>query len=506
MFTPYNWFSRIQLYGLARQEMFNWFEVNQPLYFLSHEAKPATLTDKPLSETDKILLEYLLDRGWEGVDFGGYIPGKNLSEVKGFAHFLIENSTAVLAGLAFDKTLQHVPLLQSPVLHAALTELTNEKPKIEQIFLPFLPETQEEAQALAMHNLYYEAEGYWQKRGRSYTADELLKHYTFTASAYLEVSLVIEARYVPLVVRALEQYSYKKGVVIERTTKVQFDGLEMLDELAPVTLKAYIPDGEKAADTIGNLSSLLSYFSLIFPLSEFEVNSLSNQERENLWDSKNALRVGKRFVFKLPEDTYTPKNAEVVVNLLSNDSVFGITTFGLHPSTRLPIELMEKYVDSLKHVKMLDIGIGTAILSIVAVHLGIEQILGVDAHPPAVANAQENVKINNMTDKIRVEQGSLAITTKPESYTYAFEEEALQPPIILAAYLPFDMIVSNTYDHIHIALAQPMYEALRPAGLLITSGIIITKADDVATALEQTGFKLVERKQNGNWVAFIHTK
>jgi ribosomal protein L11 methyltransferase len=513
MFYAFDWFSRVQLYGLARRQVIKWFETNQPLYYLNQDFDTPTiveLDEQALTAEAKIVLEYLLDQAWDGIDFGGFIAGKDLAEIKGYCHFTVNNAEAILNGLAFEPDLKEVPLLQSPVLHAALTQLINEKIKVERIRLPFAPTSEADYEYMAIHSLYFDAVGgYWQMGNKGMTADDLLKHYQITSSyvsSWLEISLSIEANQVAFIAKVLEYFSYKKGVIIERPIKVQLDGLEMLDELAPVDIKSYIEDDENASTKIGKLSTFLNYVSLISPISQIEVTGRGSQEWNSIWDVKNKFRAGRQFIVKLPEDDYSPKDGETVVSLNSHTSVFGITTLGLHPSTRLPVELMERYIKPDEHRKMLDIGIGTGILAIVAAHLGVEKILGVDAHPPAVANARENINLNGMSHKIQAEFGSLAVTEKAESYTYSFTPEALQPPPTLAAYLPFDIIISNTYDHIHVGLAQPMFQALRPGGLLITSGIIVIKADEVAAALEQNSFKLLERKQNGNWVAFVHQK
>lgn len=58
--------------------------------------------------------------------------------------------------------------------------------------------------------------------------------------------------------------------------------------------------------------------------------------------------------------------------------------------------------------KILYAGIGTGILSIVAAKLGAENIIGVDINDESIKEAQENIKINNVT-KGRLFVGGMSV-------------------------------------------------------------------------------------------------
>ena len=57
-----------------------------------------------------------------------------------------------------------------------------------------------------------------------------------------------------------------------------------------------------------------------------------------------------------------------------------------------------------------------------------------------------------------------------------------------------------------IGMAPMFFEKLVSGGTLITSGIISPRADEVASALEQVGFLLVEKQISNDWVAFTASK
>jgi len=56
-----------------------------------------------------------------------------------------------------------------------------------------------------------------------------------------------------------------------------------------------------------------------------------------------------------------------------------------------------------------------------------------------------------------------------------------------------------------IRLAETVGQYLTPGGVLITSGIIDTRAEDVRLALERQGFSIISEKFEGGWVAFACT-
>ena len=70
----------------------------------------------------------------------------------------------------------------------------------------------------------------------------------------------------------------------------------------------------------------------------------------------------------------------------------------------------------------------------------------------------------------------------------------------------FDLIVANIIARVLAALAADMAGALRPGGVLISSGIIAEREPDVAEAFAAAGLAQLERRQEGDWVALVHRK
>jgi ribosomal protein L11 methyltransferase len=183
---------------------------------------------------------------------------------------------------------------------------------------------------------------------------------------------------------------------------------------------------------------------------------------------------------------------------------------GLHPTTRLCLLALEDYLGKANQtaLSVLDLGTGSGILAIAAAKLGAASVVAVDTDVVAVRAAEENVARNGLSDKIATVAGSLAIeqTGTVEGGFYSFPVEDQQTPPELQAAVPFDVIVANIIARIIAALAPAMAAAIKPGGLLITSGIIAERAEETLIALEQAGFSLLERRQESDWVALVMQK
>lgn len=92
--------------------------------------------------------------------------------------------------------------------------------------------------------------------------------------------------------------------------------------------------------------------------------------------------------------------------LLDPSVVFGS---GFHPSTRLCLEALLKYLNTpeIQINSALDLGCGTGLLAITAAKQGVGQITAVDHNPMACEVARQNVLRNDVQDSITVHQADL---------------------------------------------------------------------------------------------------
>lgn len=151
---------------------------------------------------------------------------------------------------------------------------------------------------------------------------------------------------------------------------------------------------------------------------------------------------------------------------------------GTHASTRLCLHALEELAAVRPLGAVADLGTGTGILAIAALRLGAASALGVDVDPIAIEATRANARRNRVARLLKTQEGSLP-SGKP----------------------PFDLVLANLIASLLVRLAPELAAELRPGGSLIASGIFRDREPDVVTALTAVGLAVVERAEEGDWVA-----
>ena len=118
------------------------------------------------------------------------------------------------------------------------------------------------------------------------------------------------------------------------------------------------------------------------------------------------VRISAQVVIMPPGHQYLREPDDVVIQIKPGAAFGG----GRHPSTRLSVEGIEFVLKEIRpdwlnrDCSVLDIGTGSAILAIAAVGLGIRKAVGIDIDPCAVAEARENIALNNYEDQIAISE------------------------------------------------------------------------------------------------------
>lgn len=179
---------------------------------------------------------------------------------------------------------------------------------------------------------------------------------------------------------------------------------------------------------------------------------------------------------------------------------------GTHETTRLCIQALSKYGCEGKHI--LDVGCGSGILSIAALKLGAAHADAADIDSVAVGVAGENMKINDIPDdRYDLFVGDLIHNTASDhSYSFAPPDDSPNESgirnVSCLAGTRYDIVVANILADVIIPLSGIIRPYLKKGGLFITSGIIDSRADDVAAALTEHGFSIVSKETLGEWVCF----
>lgn len=231
----------------------------------------------------------------------------------------------------------------------------------------------------------------------------------------------------------------------------------------------------------GNLSDELSFLrerlvSGGLDGATVEVVGVCEEDWANSWkEFYKPFKIGKIVIVPAWEE-YTAADGELIVRM-DPGMAFGT---GTHETTRLIIGLLQKYVkngDSL-----LDVGTGSGILAICGAKLGAEECYAYDIDPMSVRVANENISECGLEGRIVCEQSDLL----RQAYRRAGG---------------YDVICANIVADIIIRMTPDVSPFMHKDTVLLASGIISERCDDVVACFEQNGFKIVERAEDNGWCA-----
>jgi len=314
---------------------------------------------------------------------------------------------------------------------------------------------------------------------------------------WLELSVAADQEAAESISELLAGYGYQGGVVIEPAWIPTEEGdgwvgapapgeqpppAYILDTSRPVVLRTYVPMDAQAEDIRQRVEQALWHLGQLRPVGPLQTRVLQEEDWANEWKKHYQVqRIGKRIVIVPSWLEYTPQPDDLILNL-DPGMAFGT---GLHPTTRLCLQLLERRMQP--SLTVLDVGTGSGILAIAAVRLGAASVFALDNDPVAVEVARENVQRNGLSEQVAVELGSLGVADAP----------------VQGIGEGYQLIVANIISHVLIALAQDLATALLPGGMLITSGIIQEREAEVIQALAAAGLQIQERVQEGDWVALV---
>jgi len=189
------------------------------------------------------------------------------------------------------------------------------------------------------------------------------------------------------------------------------------------------------------------------------------------------FKIGKNIVVKPVWEEYYAKQDETVFTI-DPGAVFGT---GLHDTTQLCIAAMEDI--TLENKKVIDIGCGSGILSIIAMLLGAKSAVACDIDPGAARCATENATLNN------IDLAKYQALTKN-----IFEDDFLEVK-------SYDIAFANIVADVIIGLSVIIPKYLKAGGLLIASGIIDDRIDDVKESLKE--FEILKEYHLDGWYCLV---
>ena len=177
-----------------------------------------------------------------------------------------------------------------------------------------------------------------------------------------------------------------------------------------------------------------------------------------------------------------PRDQDRLVLHIDPGTAFGT---GMHETTQLCVRQLRKYVTS--GTRLLDVGTGSGILSILSLMFGAEHALGTDLDVCAVDAVADNCRANGIAQ----EDFELLIGN-------IITDRAIQDRVGYACY---DIVAANILAEVLVPLTPVIVRHLKPGGIYITSGIIDNKEQVVREAAVAAGLSIVEVTYQGEWVS-----
>ena len=214
---------------------------------------------------------------------------------------------------------------------------------------------------------------------------------------------------------------------------------------------------------------------------KIEVIGVSEEDWANSWKAYyKPLHIGKKMVIVPAWERYDAQPGEIIVRM-DPGMAFGT---GTHETTRLVIELLEKYVQG--GMRVLDVGCGSGILAICAKKLGAAACKAYDIDPVAVRVARENIKDSG-----------------EENVTCDVSDLLKQVDLSGGAY---DIVCANIVADIIIRMAPDVSAYMKEDAILLASGIITERAEEVVQALLANGLAVADRLDDNGWCALVVKK
>lgn len=205
--------------------------------------------------------------------------------------------------------------------------------------------------------------------------------------------------------------------------------------------------------------------------------SVNEEDWSTSWKKYyKPIKLGDKIVIKPTWEDYTINEGEIIIEL-DPGMAFGT---GTHETTAMCIEMLEKHLKAGDIV--FDIGTGSGILAITSSKLGASNVVGVDLDEVAVKAAIENVETNKLNN-VEILYGDLTNVLTGKA----------------------NIVVANIIAEVIIGLTETVKPFIVKNGLFITSGIIRDRKNDVLDALNISGYRIIEVKEKGEWVAIVTT-
>lgn len=248
---------------------------------------------------------------------------------------------------------------------------------------------------------------------------------------------------------------------------IGYDGFSYTD----TGFKAYIPSKDFQQTIVASLP-LAEYFRDLYKIG-FSFSEIEDQDWNKVWEENftpivvdNRILVRAGFHNPIPGIEY-----EIIIEPKMS---FGT---GHHSTTTLMLRTILDHTSAIQGKRLLDMGCGTGILSIMAAKAGAREITGIDIDEWAFNNAMENIW-NNQLQNIRIKIGDASLLKTEDN---------------------FDIVLANINRNILLRDMHSYIEKLNPGGMLFMSGFYIQDIPMIREKAESLGLTFENYQEENQW-------
>ena len=215
-----------------------------------------------------------------------------------------------------------------------------------------------------------------------------------------------------------------------------------------------------------------------------ETEGTKTEDWANVWKQYfHTMEIGQKLLIKPQWEEISEPTDRIVFNINPGMS-FGT---GSHQTTQLCLEQLEKYVTP--GCRMLDLGCGSGILSVISLLLGAKEAIAVDIDPNCIDTAYENSDMNGIDRSVyTVISGN--VVTDPDVKEVISKHK-------------YEVVAANIVADVIIGLAPSAREYMKEGGVFITSGIIDGRQEEVKQALIDSGFEIADMQRRKDWWSIV---
>ena len=159
---------------------------------------------------------------------------------------------------------------------------------------------------------------------------------------------------------------------------------------------------------------------------------------------------------------------------------------GAHETTQLCIRALRTHLR--EGDRILDVGTGSGVLSILALMFGASYAVGTDLDPQVITAVADNLKRNHIgEERFRLVMGNL------------IDDPATQEAVGEG----YDLVLANILPTVLVPLTPVIPRFLKAGGIYITSGILTERIPEVKRAMEKAGLTVIETTTQGEWNAIV---